>query len=61
MDLADSRTAMVQMGAGFEHFNEMHPHSALKMKSPREFMQHRAAQRRLAQVEQTLHREQSVA
>lgn len=55
MDLADARTVMAQMGAAFEHFNEMHPHSALKMKSPREFRQHRAAQQRLAQIEQTLH------
>jgi len=46
---------MAQMAAAFEHFNEVHPHSALKMKSPREFRQHRAAQQRLAQIEQTLH------
>lgn len=34
MDLADARTVMAQMGAAFEHFNEVHPHSALKMRSP---------------------------
>ena len=43
MDLADARTAMAQMAAAFEHFNEVHPHSALKMKSPREFRQHHVA------------------
>jgi transposase InsO family protein len=43
------------MAAAFEHFNEVHPHSALKMKSPREFRQHRAAQQRLAHIEQALH------
>jgi putative transposase len=57
MDLVDARTVMAQMAAAFEHFNEVHPHSALKMKSPREFRQHRAAQQRLAQIEQTLHGE----
>lgn len=55
MDLADARTVMAQMAAAFEHFNEVHPQSALKMKSPREFRQHRAAQQRLPQIEQTLH------
>jgi putative transposase len=54
MDLTDASTVMRQMEAAFEHFNEVHPHSSLKMKSPREFRQHRAAQRRLAQAE-TLH------
>jgi hypothetical protein len=46
---------MVHMGAAFEHFNEMHPHSALKMKPAMEFRQHRAAQQRLTQIEQSLH------
>ncbi|MDQ0570040.1 putative transposase [Variovorax paradoxus] len=55
MDLVDARTVMAQMAAAFEHFNEVHPHSALKMKSPREFRQHRADHQRLAQIEQTLH------
>ena len=55
IDLTDARTVMAQMAAAFEHFNEVHPHSALKMKSPREFRQHRAAQQRPAQSEQTLH------
>ena len=55
MDLADARTVMAQMGAAFEHFNDVHPHSALKMRSPREFRQHRAAQQQLALFEQGLH------
>ena len=33
---------MAQMAAAFERFNEVHPPSALKMKSPREIRQHRA-------------------
>lgn len=57
MDLTDARTVMAQMAVAFEHFNEVHPHSALKMRSPREFRQHRAAQQRLAQFEQAPHRE----
>ena len=52
MDRRDARTVLEQLPAAFEHFNEVHPHSALKMKSPREFRQHRAAQQRLAQFEQ---------
>ena len=28
----------------FEHFNEVHPHSSLKMRSPREFRRQRAKQ-----------------
>lgn len=55
MDLANATTVMAQMAAAFEHFNEVHPHSALKMKSPREFRQHRVAKQRLAQIGQTLH------
>ena len=43
------------MAAAFEHLNDVHPHSSLKMKSPREFRQYRAAQQRLAQIEQTSH------
>jgi len=48
MDLADAQTVMAQLSAAFEHFNEVHPHSALKMKSPREF-------RRLHAVDQMRH------
>jgi transposase InsO family protein len=42
MDLIDARTVMAQLPAAFEHFNAMHPHSALKMRSPREFRQYQA-------------------
>lgn len=55
MDPADARTVMAQMDAALEHFHEVHPHSALKMKSSREFRQHRAVQQRLVNIEQTLH------
>jgi transposase InsO family protein len=44
MDLTDARTVMAQLPAAFEHFNEVHPHSALKMKSPREFRRQQAAE-----------------
>lgn len=47
MDLRDARTVLAQLPAAFEHFNEVHPHSSLKMKSPREFRQQ---QRRVAQA-----------
>jgi len=40
MNLADARTVLDQLPAAFEHFNEVHPHSSLKMRSPREFRQH---------------------
>ena len=56
-DLADARMVMTQMGTAFEHFNEVHPLSALEMRSLKEFRQYRAAQQRLAQFEQALHRE----
>lgn len=42
MDLSDAQTVLGQLAAAFEHFNEVHPHSALKMKSPREFRRHQA-------------------
>ena len=43
MDLSNARTVMAQLPAAFEHFNEVHPHSSLKMRSPREFRRQRAA------------------
>lgn len=52
MDLSDARTMLAQLPAAFEHFNEIHPHSSLKMKSPREFRRQRAEQARRAQPEQ---------
>jgi transposase InsO family protein len=47
---------MAQLPAAFEHFNEVHPHSSLKMRSPREFRRHQAAQARQPLVKDlTLH------
>lgn len=43
MDLRDAQTVLAQLPAAFEHFNEVHPHSSLKMRSPREFRRHQAA------------------
>ena len=36
-DLSDARTVMEQLPKWFEHYNEVHPHSALKYLSPRMF------------------------
>jgi putative transposase len=47
MDRSDGITVMQQLGAAFEHYNEVHPHSALKMLSPRMF------RRRTAQLSVT--------
>jgi putative transposase len=52
MDLSDAPTVLAQLPAAFEHFNEVHPHSGLKMKSPREFRRQRIEQMRHAQLEQ---------
>lgn len=52
MDLCDARTVPAQLPAAFEHFNEVHPHSSLKMKSPREFRRQRVEQSRRAQPDQ---------
>jgi len=49
MDLIDAKTVLAQLSAAFEHFNEVHPHSSLKMRSPREFRRQRAEQSRHAQ------------
>jgi transposase InsO family protein len=43
MDLNDAQTVLAQLPAAFEHFNEVHPHSSLKMLSPREFRRQQAA------------------
>ena len=61
VDLTDAMTVMAQMATPFEHFNEVQPHTALKMKSPREFRQHRTAQQRLAQSGQSLHCQDSLS
>jgi len=37
MDRSDAVTVMRQLNAAFEHYNDVHPHSALKMQSPRMF------------------------
>jgi putative transposase len=37
-DRPDARTVLSQLPARFEDYNESHPHKALQMKSPREFM-----------------------
>ena len=52
MDLSDAPTVLAQLPAAFEHFNEIHPHSGLKMKSPREFRRQRVERMRHAQREQ---------
>ena len=44
MDLWDAKTVLAQFPSAFEHFNEVHPHSSLKMRSPREFRRQRAEQ-----------------
>jgi transposase InsO family protein len=41
MDLRDPATVLSQLPAAFEHFNSVHPHSSLKLMSPREFRHHR--------------------
>ena len=51
MDLTDAPTVLTQLAAAFEHFNEVHPHSSLKMRSPREFRRQRIEQMRRAQLE----------
>jgi transposase InsO family protein len=35
MDRSDALTVMRQLSATFQHYNDVHPHSALKMLSPR--------------------------
>jgi len=39
MDRPDAATVMRQLSASFDHYNDVHPHSALKMLSPRMFRQ----------------------
>lgn len=40
MPKADGPTALQNLAIAFEHYNEQHPHSALKYRSPREFRRH---------------------
>ena len=42
MDRCDALTVMRQLTSAFEHYNEVHPHSALKMLSPRMFRRRKA-------------------
>ena len=42
MRRSDAITVMSQLNAAFEHYNDIHPHSALKMLSPRMFRRHNA-------------------
>ncbi|MPV61426.1 transposase, partial [Burkholderia sp. BE24] len=37
MPKPDAATAARNLAIAFEHYNEKHPHSALKYRSPREF------------------------
>ena len=37
MDKSDAPTALSRLAIAFEHYNERHPHKALKYRSPREF------------------------
>lgn len=53
MDRRDARTVLAQLPAAFEHFNEIHPHSSLKMKSPRQFRQHQIELQRRAHHEKS--------
>jgi putative transposase len=39
-DLTDAKTALEQLPKWFEHYNSLHPHSALKYLSPKMFRKH---------------------
>lgn len=43
MPKPDARAAIANLGLAFEHYNEHHPHSALRYCSPREFRQLRSS------------------
>ena len=53
MDLSDAATVLAQLPAAFEHFNEVHLHSSLKMRSPQEYRRHQAAQARQSPIKGT--------
>ena len=44
MDRSTAATVLTQLPAAFTHFNEVHPHSALKLKSPRMYRRELARQ-----------------
>jgi len=46
MDLSTAETVLAQLPNAFTHFNEVHPHSALKWKSPRMYRTELARQAR---------------
>lgn len=46
VDITDAQTVLRQLPAASEHFKEVHPHSSLKMKSPREFRRQQLQTRR---------------
>ena len=39
MPKPDARTALQNLAIAFDHYNESHPHSALRYRSPRKFRQ----------------------
>jgi transposase InsO family protein len=43
-DRSTAAVVLIQLSKAFKHFNEVHPHSALKWKSPRMFMRELARQ-----------------
>jgi putative transposase len=43
MPKSDRETALRNLAIAFEHYNEQHPHNALKYRSPREFKRLAAA------------------
>lgn len=43
MEKTDVRTALSNLAAAFNHYNENHPHSALGYRSPREYRRQRAS------------------
>jgi len=51
MDLADAPTLLAQLATAFEHFNEVHLHSSLMMRSPREVRRQRVEHMRRAELE----------
>jgi putative transposase len=44
MDRSNAETVFAQLADAFTHFNEVHPHSALRFKSPRMFRMELARQ-----------------
>ena len=50
INLSAAPMVLAQWSAAFEHLNEVHLHSSLKMRSPRELRRHQAAQARRSPV-----------